>query len=153
MPFTGISNADTEHFNKCAYLIKSRICDMWNTNYNIMKMTKPQNDILSGVWMLIWIHFDDRSFISGVMAHFWLAVKCEKCVYFFFFKYHAKIFVSLQPEIWEKNETNLGIPLLLTLHDSLNVKVKIAKQRLSHCMIARAIDKLKYQRCHSYFSL
>lgn len=102
--------------------------------------------------MLIWIHFDDRSFISGVMAHFWLAVKCKKCVYFF-----LNTMPRFLPPYSQKSErkikTNLGIPLLLTLHDSLNVKVKIAKQRLSHCMVARAIDKLKYQRCHSYFSL
>lgn len=84
MLFTGISNADTEHVNKCAYLIKSRICDMWNTNYKIMKMTKLQNDILSRDQMLIWIHFNNRSFIPEIMAHFWLAVKCEVYIFFFY---------------------------------------------------------------------
>lgn len=47
-----------------------------------MKMTKPQNDILSGDWMLIWIHFGDGNVMLGIMPDFWLDVKCIKYIFF-----------------------------------------------------------------------
>lgn len=118
-----------------------------------MKMTKPQNDILSGDWMLIWIHFKDWSFMSGIMANFWRAFKGENVYISNIKKYQGAILVSLKPGLsWTIRE-------IVATHYSwhcmtLYVMVKIAakKKKNSKCGMPRATDKFKCQICH-YFHM